>query len=145
MQKPIDIYISWCIIELRDGANKIKNLKGEAKMTITNEMIQKEVETLKAQNWGVGFITPMTIEEAAKMRIEDRIKREKEEAEKAQSGIVKMHYSEYKNNYSGYKTVPGSYDKKEKTIEVITKSSKAYSNNKPCPRCGTYCYGDCRA
>jgi len=50
-----------------------------------------------------------------------------------------MLYSEYKNNYSGYKTVKNSYDAKHKTIEVIM------VNNGLCPKCHTYCYGDCEA
>ena len=51
---------------------------------------------------------------------------------------VEMKYSEYKNNYAGCKTVSGSYDKKQKTIKVIT-------NNGFCQKCKTYCYGDCQA
>lgn len=69
-------------------------------------------------------------------------------AEVARTGLRRMHYSEYKNNYSDCKTVEGSYDKHDKTIEVLTKvykSNAAYTGNGLCPYCHTYCYGDCRA
>lgn len=62
-----------------------------------------------------------------------------------------MHYSEYKNSYSDCKTVEGSYDKRTKTIEVMTKVLKGARRsissviNGLCPRCHTYCYGDCTA
>ncbi len=75
----------------------------------------------------------------------------KEAAEAAQTGLRRMHYSEYKNSYSDCKTVEGSYDKRTKTIEVMTlvkKGARAAVKaivNGLCPRCGTYCYGDCRA
>ena len=71
----------------------------------------------------------------------------KESAEAAKTGLRRMHYSEYKNNYS----VPGSYDKRTKTIEVLTFKRKirntAFASrlNGICPRCHTYCYGDCMA
>ena len=70
-------------------------------------------------------------------------------AEAARTGLRRMHYSEYKNNYADCKTVDGSYDKATKTIEVMTKVSK-YATRRPaafglCPHCHTYCYGDCRA
>ena len=64
-----------------------------------------------------------------------------EEDRKAALGIVRMHYSEYKTSYRGCKTVDGSYDKKTKTIEVYTRYTR--SANGLCPRCHTYCYGDC--
>lgn len=69
----------------------------------------------------------------------------------AKAGIRRMHYSEYKNNYSDCKTVEGSYDKQTKTIEVMTLVRKGFkriaykSSNGLCPRCHTYCYGDCAA
>lgn len=66
----------------------------------------------------------------------------------AKTGLRRMHYSEYKNNYSDCKTVDGSYDKTDKTIEVYTlikKDHKKISFNGLCPRCHTYCYGDCMA
>lgn len=53
-----------------------------------------------------------------------------------------MHYSEYKTSYSDCETVSGSYDKRTKTIEVMTlrrKSFKRISYNGLCPRCHTYC------
>ena len=31
----------------------------------------------------------------------------------------RMHYSQYKNHYSDCQTVPGSYDKVTKSVEVI--------------------------
>lgn len=74
-------------------------------------------------------------------------------AEIAAKGIVRMHYSEYKATYSDCQTVEGSYDKRTKTIEVMTKVAKAartayksvITRNGICPRCHTYCYGDCTA
>lgn len=66
----------------------------------------------------------------------------------AKTGLRRMHYAEYKRNYSNCETVEGSYDKKTKTIEVMTrrvKSVKKISYNGLCPRCHTYCYGDCFA
>lgn len=67
-------------------------------------------------------------------------------AEAAKTGLRRMHYSEYKNNYSDCQTVEGSYDKRTKTIEVMTlvhKSFKRTGYNGLCPHCHTYCYGDC--
>ena len=49
-------------------------------------------------------------------------------AEAARKGIRRMHYSEYKRDYADCETVEGSYDKRTKTIEVMTlvrKSAKA--------------------
>lgn len=76
-------------------------------------------------------------------------------AKKAAAGIVRMHYSQYKNEYSNCQTVDGSYDKATKTIEVMTKVVRSFSRSarRPsvtairglCPRCHTYCYGDCTA
>lgn len=74
-----------------------------------------------------------------------------EEAQKLAAGVVRMHYSQYKNEYSTCQTVEGSYDKKTKTIEVMTKVARTYGKRYPsathgiCPRCHTYCYGDCMA
>ena len=47
-----------------------------------------------------------------------------EEAKRAAAGIRRMHYSEYKEYYSECETVANSYDKKTKTIEVMTKTPK---------------------
>ncbi len=83
-------------------------------------------------------------------------------AEKAAAGIVRMHYAQYKSEYANCKTVDGSYDKATKTIEVMTKVIRkveraAYAASVQtrrvnvaairglCPRCHTYCYGDCTA
>ena len=77
-------------------------------------------------------------------------------AEAARKGIRRMHYSEYKRDYSDCETVEGSYDKRTKTIEVMTlvrKGAKATaakimprtSRNGLCPYCRTWGYGDCRA
>lgn len=69
-------------------------------------------------------------------------------AEAAKTGLRRMHYSEYKANYSDCRTVEGSYDKTTKTIEVLTmvrKGFKRIAYNGLCPRCHTYCYGDCMA
>lgn len=76
-------------------------------------------------------------------------------AEAARKGIRRMHYSEYKRDYADCETVEGSYDKRTKTIEVMTlvrKGAKATaakimprtSRNSLCPYCHTWCYGDCR-
>ena len=83
-------------------------------------------------------------------------------AKKAAAGIVRMHYSQYKAEYSKCQTVEGSYDKATKTIEVMTKTVRTFerpaytaarTTRRPsvtairglCPRCHTYCYGDCMA
>lgn len=73
-------------------------------------------------------------------------------AKKMAAGIVRMHYSQYKNEYSSCQTVEGSYDKKTKTIEVMTKVARVFERRPSvtairglCPRCHTYCYGDCMA
>lgn len=70
----------------------------------------------------------------------------------AAAGIVRMHYSQYKNEYRNCQTVEGSYDKKTKTIEVMTKVARVFERRPSvtairglCPRCHTYCYGDCMA
>lgn len=75
----------------------------------------------------------------------------KEAAEAAKTGLRRMHYSEYKRDYSDCQTVEGSYDKRTKTIEVMTRKFKtaraAFAGRVHglCPRCHTYCYGDCCA
>lgn len=77
----------------------------------------------------------------------------KKAVEKVAAGIVRMHYSKYKNEYANCKTVEGSYDKATKTIEVMTKTLRTFKSTRPsvtairglCPRCHTYCYGDCMA
>lgn len=72
----------------------------------------------------------------------------KEAEEAARTGLRRMHYAEYKRSYSDCKTVDGSYDKHTKTIEVLTKVSRFASRPAAfglCPRCHTYCYGDCCA
>lgn len=75
----------------------------------------------------------------------------KDAAEAAKTGLRRMHYSEYKRDYSDCKTVEGSYDKCTKTIEVMTFVRKTRNSafvshlNGLCPRCHTYCYGDCCA
>ncbi len=77
----------------------------------------------------------------------------KDAAEAAKTGLRRMHYSEYKRDYSDCQTVNGSYDKATKTIEVMTLVRKgvkliSYAGktiNGLCPYCHTYCYGDCRA
>ena len=72
-------------------------------------------------------------------------------AEAAKTGLRRMHYSEYKRDFSNCQTVDGSYDKRTKTIEVMTKVVKTARTafmsrvNGICPRCHTYCYGDCSA
>lgn len=72
-------------------------------------------------------------------------------AEAAKTGLRRMHYSEYKRDYANCQTVDGSYDKRTKTIEVMTKVVKTARTafmsrvNGLCPYCHTYCYGDCQA
>lgn len=75
-------------------------------------------------------------------------------AEAIKKGIMRVHYSVYKNSYSDCETVEGSYDKSTKTIEVMTNVKKVKRirpsfaskyNNGICRICGTYCYGDCTA
>ena len=75
-----------------------------------------------------------------------------EAAKRESAGVVRMHYSQYKNEYSNCQTVDGSYDKKTKTIEVMTKVARVFERRPSvtairglCPRCHTYCYGDCMA
>lgn len=80
----------------------------------------------------------------------------------AASGIVRMAYAQYKREYAECQTVEGSYDKATKTIEVMTKVLRTFerpaytaarTSRRPsvtairglCPRCHTYCYGDCMA
>lgn len=74
------------------------------------------------------------------------------EEQSQKEGRETMHYSKYKNEYSHCATVEGSYNKRDKTIVVLTKVSKQskyatnnakHNNNGLCPKCGTYCYGDC--
>ena len=102
------------------------------------EMIAKKMEELKARNWGEGVVVSMTIKEMAERLVNNELTEQAEVKEKETKGIITMKYSEYKNNYAGYKTVPNSYDKKAKTIQVITKSNV-------CPICRGYCYGDCQS
>lgn len=44
--------------------------------------------------------------------------------ESKKNEVVRMHYGEYKNNYSDCRTVEGSYDPKTKTIEVLVNQKK---------------------
>ena len=74
----------------------------------------------------------------------------KKAAEKAAAGIVRMAYAQYKREYSDFQTVEGSYDKRTKTIEVMTRTLRTYARRPSvtairglCPRCHTYCYGEC--
>ena len=76
----------------------------------------------------------------------------KQVAEKVASGIVRMEYAQYKREYANCKTVDGSYDKATKTIEVMTRTIRTFASRPSvtairglCPRCHTYCYGDCLA
>ena len=73
----------------------------------------------------------------------------KQAAEMAKTGLRRMSYHEYKLNYADCKTVEGSYDKRTKTIEVMTKVGKygeiKHNHSGLCPIGGTYCYGDCMA
>lgn len=90
---------------------------------------------------------------AAAERAAEAAKRAAVEAAKREAaGVVRMHYSQYKNEYSSCQTVDGSYDKKTKTIEVMTRVARVFERHPSvtairglCPRCHTYCYGDCMA
>ena len=44
--------------------------------------------------------------------------------ESKKNEVIRMHYGEYKNNYSDCRTVEGSYDNKTKTIEVLVNQKK---------------------
>lgn len=98
-----------------------------------------------AKNW----VSKLSFSECLRRAWETAKNEIKAAAEIAAKGIRRMHYSEYKTNYSDCQTVEGSYDKRTKTIEVMTKVVKAartaYKSvrNGICPRCHTYCYGDC--
>lgn len=103
-------------------------------------------------NWGKFY---QTFAECLKFEWAQAKEAVKAAAEKEAKGIVRMHYSEYKNDYSDCQTVEGSYDKRTKTIEVMTKVQKEKTTRNAyksvaarygvCPRCRTYCYGDCTA
>lgn len=43
--------------------------------------------------------------------------------------IKRMHYSQYKNHYADCKTVPGSYDKESRSIEVILPEGRIYTHD----------------
>ena len=45
-------------------------------------------------------------------------------AEAKKSEVVRMHYGEYKNNYSDCRTVADSYDAATKTIEVFVNQKR---------------------
>lgn len=44
--------------------------------------------------------------------------------ESKKNAVVRMHYGEYKNNYSDCRTVEGSYDPNTRTIEVLVNQKK---------------------
>ena len=98
-----------------------------------------------AQKW----VNKLSFGECLKRAWEKAKDNIKADAEADAKGIRRMHYSEYKTNYSDCQTVDGSYDKRTKTIEVMTKVVKgarlsiASMINGLCPHCHTYCYGDC--
>lgn len=114
------------------------------------EKIQAEIAAINAQydsdEWK-NFIRPTgdKLMELAETRVANRERKAAEDAKSEAQGIMTMPYGEYKNKYSHCQTVPNSYDKRRKTIDVMTKTSKYSSrnNNGICPRCGTYCDGDC--
>lgn len=96
-----------------------------------------------------GCVRPLSFAECLHRAWETAKNEVKAAAEAAANGIRRMHYSEYKRSYSDCKTVEGSYDKRTKTIEVLTKAANGARRsiasivNGLCPRCHTYCYGDC--
>lgn len=101
-----------------------------------------------AQKW----IDKMSFSDCLRRAWRDAKEAVKAAAEAARTGLRRMHYSEYKRDYSDCQTVEGSYDKRTKTIEVLTLVRKGFrrisygkASNGLCPRCHTYCYGDCCA
>lgn len=83
----------------------------------------------------------VTIEEAAQNMLNGLLREEKEKEKEESLGLKTILYSEYKTitEYSRYPTMKNSYDKKNKTIVIITKANQMNI----CPKCGTVCYGDC--
>ena len=100
-----------------------------------------------------GWVESLSFSECLRRAWRNAKEEVKAAAEAAVKGIRRMHYSEYKSNYSDCETVEGSYDKRTKTIEVMTNVRRVRksainsyrSRNGLCPRCHTYCYGDCTA
>lgn len=101
----------------------------------------------KAQKW----VNKLSFSECLRRAWSDAKQAIRKAAENVQAGLRRMHYGEYKTSYSNCETVPGSYDKATKTIEVYTKrirstygTHSAHSTSGLCPYCHTYCYGDCQ-
>lgn len=114
------------------------------RVTIKSQDTTNRGSAIRAERW----INMSDYQEFLKKQMELSRQKAKEAEKKFQeqlSNAVEMHYSEYKNNYSNCKTVPNSYNKKTKTIYVYVNRVAQSQSNKPCPRCGSYCYGDCRA
>jgi len=86
-------------------------------------------------NYGVSY------EQKAKNILNKELRQKEENEKNERLGLKTITYREYKNNeeYMHYPTLKNSYDKKTKTITIITKANKTNI----CPKCGTYCYGDC--
>lgn len=93
--------------------NKSEIMKKAWKLFRMNSMVVAEYRKTFAQCLAQAWAS-------AKFQLE----KETEEAKRAAAGIRRMHYSEYKEYYSECETVYGSYDKKTKTIEVMTKTPK---------------------
>lgn len=136
---------------MSDAWRIFKNAKG------SYAQMRKYIETIKPasfadalkQAWNAAKNAIKEAEEKAKRAAEAAKRIAAEEAQKIAAGVVRMHYAQYKNEYASCQTVEGSYDKKTKTIEVMTKVARTYGKRYPsathgiCPRCHTYCYGDC--
>lgn len=118
-------------------------------MTYNKSEIMKKAWSLfrQSQKWADAYKLTFS---AALKRAWNNAKEAAMSAKKdAEEGRVTMSYSQYKNNYAGCATLEGSYNKRDKSIVVLTKVNK-YSKAKAsscgiCPKCGTYCYGDCQS
>lgn len=96
----------------------------------------------------------ISFSEALKRAWKEAKEKVAEEIENARTGRRVMKYFEYKRDYADCQTVEGSYDKRNKTIVVLTKVSRypkierkenQFNQYGVCKYCGTWCYGDCRA
>ena len=137
---------AWHYYSVEKSAQAMRKYHG----LVSNEKINFADCLKKAWNYAKEVIKEA--EEKAKRAAEAAKRIAAEEAQKIAAGVVRMHYSQYKNEYSNCQTVEGSYDKKTKTIEVMTKVARVFERRPSvtairglCPRCHTYCYGDCMA
>lgn len=54
-------------------------------------------------------------------------KKEEEAKKQAKDYVVRVHYGQYKNEYSHCKTIKGSYDAVTKTIEVLVNQTRRFA------------------